>query len=92
MDLVVAGLGNLPFWDGIVSLGEAKLGLSQEITAALLIGLLTTLASILMLRKAPDLVALVSFFLAASPPCLNDYILVSLTQTQTWFSPLFANP
>ena len=63
MDLVVAGLGKLPFWGEVVGMGEAQLGLSQEMTAALLIGLFTTLISILMLPKTPNLVALVSFSL-----------------------------
>ena len=67
MDLVIAGLSKVPFWVEIMSMGENKLGLSQEMTAALFLGLLTTLIGISMLPKTPDLVALVSFYSAASP-------------------------
>ncbi len=60
MDMVIAGLEKLPFWPQIVALGAAQ-GLSPELVAAIVIGVITTLISILMLPKTPPpLVALVS--------------------------------
>ena len=60
MDMVVAGLEKLPFWPQVVALGATQ-GLSPELVAAVVIGVITTLISILMLPKTPpSLVALVS--------------------------------
>ena len=60
MDMVVAGLDKLPFWPQVVALGATQ-GLSPELVSAVVIGVITTLISILMLPKTPPpLVALVS--------------------------------
>ena len=62
MDVLLAQIRLVPFWKEVMTF-SGSYGLSEEMTMTILIGVLTTLLSILMLPKGPPvLIALVSFY------------------------------